>query len=179
MEAVIGSEDGKSYQVELEEQQVQALTGLKIGDEVDGSVLGLKGYTLRITGGSDTEGFPMRASLEGTGRKKLLLEGGTGAKDLEDGERKRKSVRGNTVSGQLSQVNMKVVDAGDKDIETLLGEEPEAEVEESDEDEEGESEAGEDDEEDASGDEPDEEEAEEKTGGEGEETEEEPEEEEQ
>lgn len=137
MEAVIGTDDGESHQVELGEDQARALTGMAIGDEIDGSLLGLNGYTLRITGGSDTEGFPMRESVKGTGRKQLLLDGGTGARELEDGERKRKSVRGNTVSGQISQVNLSVVEEGEDDIETLLGEEPDEEEPASDDDTDG------------------------------------------
>ncbi|MDY6773783.1 MAG: 30S ribosomal protein S6e [Candidatus Nanohaloarchaea archaeon] len=125
MEAVIGTGSGDTHQFELEDPQVQALTGMKIGEEVDGSVLGLDGYTLEITGGSDTEGFPMRESVEGTQRKELLVEEGTGARDLEQGERKRKSVRGNTVSRQISQLNLRVVGEGEESIESVLGEEPE------------------------------------------------------
>ncbi|MFB6294475.1 MAG: 30S ribosomal protein S6e [Candidatus Nanohaloarchaea archaeon] len=124
MDAVIGTTDGESFQIELSDQQAQALTGLSIGDEVEGSLVGLDGYTLRITGGSDTEGFPMRRGVDGTGRKRLLVGSGTGARDLEDGERTRTSVRGNTVSQQIAQVNMAVVEDGDEDIAALLGEEP-------------------------------------------------------
>ncbi|MDY6770091.1 MAG: 30S ribosomal protein S6e [Candidatus Nanohaloarchaea archaeon] len=132
MDAVIGTDDGESYQVELEDNQVQALTGLSIGDTVDGSLLGLGGYTLEITGGSDTEGFPMRASVEGTGRKQLLVREGTGARDLEDGERRRKSVRGNTVSRQIAQLNLSVVEEGDEAIAALLGEDDEETADDAD-----------------------------------------------
>ncbi|MDY6762024.1 MAG: 30S ribosomal protein S6e [Candidatus Nanohaloarchaea archaeon] len=124
MDAVIGTQNGESFQVELTDQQAQALTGMHIGDDIEGSLVGLDGYTLRITGGSDTEGFPMRRSVDGTGRKRLLVNGGTGARDLEDGERTRTSVRGNTVSSQIAQVNLAVVEPGDEDVATLLGEEP-------------------------------------------------------
>ncbi|MCJ7478992.1 MAG: 30S ribosomal protein S6e [Candidatus Nanohaloarchaeota archaeon QJJ-7] len=133
MKAVIGTESGETHQFELEDRQVQALTGLEIGGEVDGSVLGLDGYTLEITGGSDTEGFPMKESVEGTQRKQLLVKEGTGARDLEHGERKRKSVRGNTVSRQIAQLNLGVVEEGDDSIGKLLGEEPEEDTEEPDE----------------------------------------------
>ncbi|MFB6076870.1 MAG: S6e family ribosomal protein [Candidatus Nanohaloarchaea archaeon] len=128
MDAVIGTRDGETHQIELDDTQVQALTGLVIGDEVAGSVVGLDGYTLAVTGGSDTEGFPMRDNDEGTQRKQLMVTGGTGARDLEHGERKRKSVRGNTVSRQIAQVNMRVVESGDETIDSLLagGEDTEA-----------------------------------------------------
>ncbi len=127
MDAVIGTTDGESFQIELTDQQAQRLTGRSIGDEVEGSLVGLDGYTLRITGGSDTEGFPMRPGVDGTGRKRLLLDGGTGARDLDDGERTRISVRGNTVSQQIAQVNLSVVEEGSEDVATLLGEGPDGE----------------------------------------------------
>lgn len=130
MQAVIGADDGMSYQVELDENQVQAVTGLQIGDEVEGSVLGLDGYTLEITGGSDREGFPMRESVTGTGRRKLLVGDGSGRQRLRDGERRRKSFRGNTVSTEITQLNLRVVSAGDTMIDDLLAdEEPDTEGE--------------------------------------------------
>lgn len=122
MQAVIGTGSGDTYQVELDEGQVQAVTGMQIGDEVEGSVLGLNGYTLEITGGSDQEGFPMRETLNGTGRKKILAGDETGHEDLRSGERRRKSFRGNTVSEAIVQLNLRVVEAGSDDVATLLGE---------------------------------------------------------
>ncbi|MDY6776538.1 MAG: 30S ribosomal protein S6e [Candidatus Nanohaloarchaea archaeon] len=121
MQAVVGTLDGDTHQFELDDKQAQALTGKQIGDEIDGSTVGLNGYTLEITGGSDREGFPMKEAVEGTQRKRLLVKEGTGARDLEKGERKRKSVRGNTVSNQISQLNLKVVEEGDEGIESILG----------------------------------------------------------
>lgn len=121
MQAVIGTDDGESYQMELGEQQAQHLTGMKIGDDVEGSVLGVDGYTLKITGGSDTEGFPMRSSVEGPQRRSIMVAEGTGVNDLEDGERIRKSVRGNTVSQDISQINLTVVEQGDEAIGSFLG----------------------------------------------------------
>lgn len=127
MKAVIGTETGDSHQVELDDQQVQAVTGKQIGDEIDGGALGLSGYTLEITGGSDTEGFPMRESIQGTGRRKILIGKGTGGRNLRDGERKRKSVRGNTVSDDIEQLNLKVVESGSQSVEELLNAEDEEE----------------------------------------------------
>ncbi len=120
MQAVIGTTSGDTHQFELDETQAAAVTGHQIGDEVDGATLGLSGYTLEITGGSDSEGFPMRESVEGTGRKRLLMGEGVGARNLEGGERKRTSVRGNTVSRDIAQLNLRVVEAGSEDIADLL-----------------------------------------------------------
>ncbi len=121
MQAVIGTTTGESHQLELNDQQVNAVTGKQIGDEVEGSLFGLDGYTLAITGGSDQEGFPMRETLDGTGRRTILLTNETGGKDLRDGERKRTTVRGNTVSDAIEQLNLKVVDEGNDSVEDLLG----------------------------------------------------------
>ena len=75
-----------------------SLIGKKIGDEVDGNFLGLNGYKLKITGGTDKDGFPMIPSLNGTVRKKVLLSKPPGFHPTKKGERRRKTVRGNTIS---------------------------------------------------------------------------------
>jgi len=123
MKITAGNTDGKTYQFETEDSS--KLVGNKIGDEFDGGKVGLSGYTLEITGGSDKQGFPMRKSIEGTARKKILLDAGAGIKSEEGGERRRKSVRGNTVSDEIEQLNVKVVEEGSKSIEELLEDEEE------------------------------------------------------
>jgi small subunit ribosomal protein S6e len=110
MRAVISTRDGKSRQIEIPEEKQSALFGKKIGDIIDGSFLGFQGVKLKITGGSDEDGFPMRADFPGMRRKRLLLTGGVGFHPKRDGLRKKKSVRGNTISGDISQVNMVVVE---------------------------------------------------------------------
>jgi len=97
---------GKSVQVEADGDP---LYGKKIGDVFDGSVVGVPGTVLKITGGTDRDGFPMRPDLEGTARKKLLVSGGPGYRPRRKGVRKRKSLRGNTISPDISQVNCVVV----------------------------------------------------------------------
>lgn len=101
------------------------LAGNKIGDKIQGDHLGLKGYELQITGGSDTAGFPMRSDIETSGRKRALLTFGPGVsrKKLKKkkGARIRKTVRGNTISNLIAQVNMKIVKHGSEDIEKSLG----------------------------------------------------------
>lgn len=62
----------KAYQKELEQGQT-GLLGRKIGDKFSGNHIGLAGYELEVTGGSDKEGFPMRRDVDGPGRKKILL----------------------------------------------------------------------------------------------------------
>lgn len=124
MQVTIGTDDGKTFQTEIED--TSPLVGKKIGDEVEGGIIGLEGYTLEITGGSDRDGFPMRKSVEGPGRRKMLLEEGAGIEEEEKGMRRRKTVRGNTVSDDIQQLNTRVAEKGEKGLEELLsGEEEE------------------------------------------------------
>ncbi|ADP77247.1 SSU ribosomal protein S6E [Methanothermus fervidus DSM 2088] len=114
---VVVSHKDKSYQIETDTDK---LIGLKIGDEFDGSIIGLPGYKLKITGGSDKDGFPMRKDIEGSRRVKVLLSSGPGFKPRRKGERRRKSVRGNTISEDIVQVNTVVVKEGEKPIKELI-----------------------------------------------------------
>ena len=74
-------------------------------------------------GGSDKSGVPMRPDVHGPARKYVLLSKGVGLKDTEKGLRKRKLVRGNTISDEIYQLNCKF------DGE-LKAEEPKVEVKE-------------------------------------------------
>jgi len=127
MKAVISTSNGDSYQKEIAEEAKQALIGLQIGEELDGSLLGLNGYKLEIKGGSDKQGFPMRKSVEGSARRNLMLKRGAGI-SRGSKQRKRKTVRGRVVSDGIEQLNLKVVKTGDKKLEELLS--PETETEE-------------------------------------------------
>jgi small subunit ribosomal protein S6e len=108
---------GKSYQREVKEPDSRKLFGQKIGDHVKGEIFGLTGYEFEITGGSDYCGFPMRRDVIGTARKKILSIKGTGVQGLDSGERVRKTVAGNTVFENTSQVNLKVLKAGREPLE--------------------------------------------------------------
>lgn len=117
---VADPEKGKSYQLEAREPAARRLVGLRIGDKFDGDVVGLPGYELQITGGTDKDGFPMRADISGSGRTYVLLSGGAGFKPRGRGERRRKRVRGRTVSDDIVQINAKIVKRGEKPIEELI-----------------------------------------------------------
>jgi small subunit ribosomal protein S6e len=108
----------QSYQREVGEE---GLLGKKIGEKVQGSVVGLEGYELEITGGSDNDGFPMRRDVEGAARKKILISAPPGFHPGSPGVRKRKSVRGNTISADNAQINTKVVKYGKKTLAQLFG----------------------------------------------------------
>lgn len=117
---LIISQGEKSHQVEVEAGASKKFIGMKIGAEFDAEPVGLAGYTLRITGGSDKNGFPMKKDVEGSRRIRSLLSGGVGFKPKRKGQRRRKTVRGNTISDDIVQINTIVVKKGSKSIEDLL-----------------------------------------------------------
>jgi len=99
----------RAWQIRVNDERTQSIIGLKIGEHIDGSIVGLKGVKLRITGGSDLSGFPMRPDVSGPVKKKILLSGPPGFHPREDGERRRKMVRGNTIAPDIVQVNTVIV----------------------------------------------------------------------
>jgi small subunit ribosomal protein S6e len=119
---VADPDSGATYQRDVEGQDANRFLGKSIGDEVDGGAVGLDGYTVEITGGSDFAGRPMRGDVSGPNLKEVLLDGGTGYKPSRDGERKRVTVRGGEVSDAVAQLNVKVTERGDESVEDLLGE---------------------------------------------------------
>ncbi len=121
--AVSDPESGHTYQVTVDGQDANRFSGRELGDEVDGGAVGLDGYTLELTGGSDDAGRPMRADVRGSELTSLLTDGGVGFEPGRDGERKRITVRGREVGDATSQINAKIVARGDDDVDELLGEE--------------------------------------------------------
>jgi len=114
---------GKAYSIELDEIKSKIIQGHKINKVLDASPLGLNGYEIKITGGSDKDGFPLRHDLKGKVRPRLLLSKGPGYHPIEHGIRRRKRVRGNVITPEIVQVNTKIVKNGKKSIEELLGKE--------------------------------------------------------
>ena len=106
---------GTTYQREADGQDANRFLGREIGDEVEGSAVGLDGYTLALTGGSDDTGRPMREDVPGSDLKELLSTGGVGYEPSRDGERKRITVRGRQISEATAQINTRVKDS-DGDI---------------------------------------------------------------
>ena len=98
--------NGKSISKELKDIDANPFLGLQLGNQTDASVVGLTGK-LKLTGGSDRSGVPMRSDIHGAARKRVLLTRGVGLQDAEAGQRKRKLMRGNTVSEEIYQVNCK------------------------------------------------------------------------
>ena len=106
---VSDSETGKSRSVELEGPKAVPFIGLKLGDAVDGSVVGMSGVKLQITGGSDKDGFPMRPDVHGGVRVGIILTDGVGFQPQEKGEKQRKTIRGNVITEEIVQINMKTL----------------------------------------------------------------------
>ena len=111
----ISDKKGKSITKELKDTEANPLLGLQVGADVDATIVGMSGK-MRITGGSDKSGVPMRSDVHGMARKYVLLSKGVGFQENEKGLRKRKLVRGNTISDEIFQINIKF-DGEIKDVE--------------------------------------------------------------
>jgi small subunit ribosomal protein S6e len=111
-------EEGTSKVVELGETRAMPLIGRRVGEIIDGSIVDLPGCKVQITGGSDKDGFPMRPSVHGGVRRRVILSGGVGFNPQNRGMRKRKTVRGNVITDEIVQVNLKVAEKTKKQKES-------------------------------------------------------------
>lgn len=105
-----------------DEKRLQNFYEKRMAQEIDGSVLGeeFAGYILRITGGNDKQGFPMRQGILTNTRVRLLMhKGHKGYRQRRAGERKRKSIRGCIVGQDIAVLNLAVVKVGDNPIAGL------------------------------------------------------------
>jgi len=105
-----------------DDRKLRAFFDKRISQEVDGEALGddFRGYVFKISGGNDKEGFAMKQGVLTNQRVRLLLSKGHSLyRPRKRGERKRKSVRGCIVSGELSVLNLVVVKKGDQEIPGL------------------------------------------------------------
>ena len=107
---VISDTNGKSIAQELKDRTAQPLLGSKIGDIIDSSVIGVSGGRMKITGGSDKSGTPMRPDVHGGVKKYVLLSRGVGMKNKEKGNRIRKLVRGKMITEEIYQLNCLLVE---------------------------------------------------------------------
>ena len=101
-------ETKKDQRVELEEERMSSLIGIKIGEVIEGSIVNLSGHKIRLTGGTDKDGIPMRPDVHGSVKARIILSSGVGYKPRKRGERKRILVRGNTVSADTTFLNFKI-----------------------------------------------------------------------
>jgi len=110
------SKSAKTYSVEADEKTTLTLLGKKIKDEVDLSFIeaGLRGI---ITGGSNKQGFPMIATLDQSGSKRVLLTKGIGFRPTRKGERRKKRIIGRIIDNTIQQVNLKIIAGTTKTLE--------------------------------------------------------------
>jgi len=118
-------ETGESRSVEIEGNRAVPLIGRKIRDVIDGSIVGMARHELQITGGSDSDGFPMKPNVHGGVRIRAIISGGVGFRSSKKGERKRKSLRGNVITEEIVQINMKIVNKPKKTVKEAEVEKPE------------------------------------------------------
>jgi len=108
---------GTSKVVELEEARATPFIGRRLGETLDGSAVDLSAHTVQILGGSDKDGVPMIGNVHGGVRRKVVLSNGTGFSAKKKGERRRKTVRGNIITDEIVQINMKIVERPAKPVE--------------------------------------------------------------
>ncbi|MBS3107629.1 30S ribosomal protein S6e [Candidatus Woesearchaeota archaeon] len=118
---------GKSYAKTAEDD---SFLGLRLGSKIKGDVIGLDGYELEISGGSDNAGFPMVRKVNTTARKRVLLTCGPGIKIKTKGAKIRKSIRGSIIADDIKHLNLKVIKYGSKSLEESLGIAPKEEKKE-------------------------------------------------
>lgn len=124
---------GKTYHIDSESE---VFIGKKIGDKISGEEIKkeLEGAEFTITGASDKAGFPAYSKVEGTGLKRVLLTKGFGLKKkhkkkktsnptLIKGIRMRRTLRANTMSTDIVQINLKMTKEGPKSLAAMLGKE--------------------------------------------------------
>jgi small subunit ribosomal protein S6e len=110
--------DGKSKVVEVEDARATPFIGKKLGETIDGIIVDMPATKLQILGGSDTDGVPMRGDVHGGNRRQVVLSEGAGFKPKRDGERRRKTVRGNTITDEIVQINLKIIEQANRKVET-------------------------------------------------------------
>ena len=101
---------GTSKVVEVEEARAAPFIGRKIGEIIDGAVVDMPATKVQLLGGSDKDGVPMRANVHGGVRRQVVLSDGAGFKPKRKGERRRKTVRGNIITDEIVQINVKIVE---------------------------------------------------------------------
>jgi small subunit ribosomal protein S6e len=111
---------GTSKVVELEEARASAFIGRRLGETLDGSAVDLPAHTVQILGGSDKDGVPMIGNVHGGIRRRVVLTAGVGFNATKKGERKRKTVRGNIITDEIVQINMKIVERPAKPAEAKV-----------------------------------------------------------
>ena len=130
----ISEKSGKTFHLESDSEE---LIGKELHDKISGKeILGdLEGYEFEITGTSDKAGFTSLKEVEGIGLNRVLLsyekamkkrpkkEGKIKrSKNKPKGLRLRKTVRGKVISTEIVQINLKVLNKGNKNLAEVFSE---------------------------------------------------------
>ncbi|MFZ1023655.1 MAG: 30S ribosomal protein S6e [Thermoplasmata archaeon] len=115
------SDAATSFAKSVGDPQSAGFLGKRIGETVGGELIGVSGYTFKITGGTDKSGFPLRPDLPGARQMRVFVGEGFGFHAPRLGMRKRRTFRGNTVSEETVQINLVVEQKGSKPLSELLG----------------------------------------------------------
>ncbi len=116
----ISDKKGRTISKEVKEKDASPFLGLQVGSELDATLVGEAGK-LKITGGSDKSGVPIRPDIHGGARKYILLSQGVGLQNAEIGQRIRKLIRGSTITEEVYQINCSI------DTELKIEEKPKEE----------------------------------------------------
>ncbi|GAG59788.1 unnamed protein product, partial [marine sediment metagenome] len=111
-----GAGKGLSKLIEIDEKKFR-FEAMKIGDTIKGGLIGFPNYEFEITGGSDASGFPMRKDVHGPVKKKILVsKRAIGYKPRRKGEKRRKTVRGNEITYDMTLINLKILKYGETEL---------------------------------------------------------------
>ena len=111
-----GPGKGLSKLIEIDEKKFHFET-MKIGETIKGGLIGFPNYEFEITGGSDASGFPMRKDVHGPVKKRILVsKRGIGYKPKRKGEKRRKTVRGNEITFDMTLINLKILKYGETEL---------------------------------------------------------------
>jgi len=112
--------NGKTAQLEVPKDSEPMLLGKKMGETLEGAIVGLDGYVLKITGLSDKTGAPSRREIEFSQKAFVLLSGGPGIRNSKKGRRIRRLIRGNTISVDTEQINTVIEQYGAKGVDEIF-----------------------------------------------------------
>jgi small subunit ribosomal protein S6e len=105
-----------------DEKKLRTFMDKRMSQEVDAGCLGneWKGYVVRISGGNDKQGFPMKQGILTNNRVRLLMAKNMSCyRERRSGERRRKSVKGCIVDANLSVLSLVIVKKGEAEIDGL------------------------------------------------------------
>ena len=118
-----GPGKGLSKLIEIDEKKSRFFEAKKIGESINGGLIGFPNYEFEITGGSDASGFPMRKDVHGPVKKRILVsKRGIGYKPTRKGQKRRKMIRGSEISFDMTLINLKVLKYGETELFKSTGE---------------------------------------------------------